>query len=86
MQFKFNKCVEDVNIKETYLKSCQVKFDDGSSNATKRVRLNIGGQYLDIQRSTLQERNFLTALFQPRWEKYLLKDKNGRIYLDYDFD
>jgi hypothetical protein len=86
MQFKFNKCVEDVNIKEAYLISCQAKFDDGSSNATKRVRLNIGGQYLDIQRSTLQERNFLTALFQPRWEKYLLKDKNGRIYLDYDFD
>jgi hypothetical protein len=87
MENKLDKCVAAVNLKRDYLQGLLAQLDGRFSDVKKRGRINIGGQYFDIKRSTIvEDRSFLIALFQPRWEKYLLKDKNGKIYLEYEFE
>jgi hypothetical protein len=56
-----------------------------------KIKSNIGGKKFDIKRTTLEEHEqklgFLSLfLLSPKWEEYLLKDKNNRIYFDYDLD
>jgi hypothetical protein len=56
-----------------------------------KIKLNIGGKKFDIKRITLEEHEqklgFLSLfLLSPKWEEYLLKDKNNRIYFDYELD
>ena len=62
---------------------------DTNSVRSKFLKLNIGGKNVDLcSESTftavipLNELNLLASLLNGRWDQYLLKDKDGRIYLD----
>jgi hypothetical protein len=52
------------------------------------IKLNIGGKKLDLKIPNLNsfevDRNSVISLLQTRWSKYLLKDKDERIYFDYE--
>eukprot|EP01040_Poterioochromonas_malhamensis_P010351 gene10351-11261_t len=51
----------------------------------ERVRISLAGSFYEVKRSALVQDpaigwNRLSCLFKKRWEKFLLCDKNGRIY------
>ena len=52
--------------------------------ATDRMELNVGGVPVRATRATLTRYNGskLAALFSGRWEKKLLRDRQGRVFLD----
>ncbi len=52
------------------------------------IEINAGGKIISTQRGTLTrwEGTRLEALFSGRWEKMLLRDGDGRIFLDVDGD
>eukprot|EP01040_Poterioochromonas_malhamensis_P010350 gene10350-11259_t len=54
-----------------------------------RVRISLAGTIYEVKRGALVQDpaigwNRLSCLFKKRWEKFLLCDKNGRIYFDYE--
>ena len=58
---------------------------DQDEGLLDRIRLNIGGYYYDVRhREDLFRREGfpLNYLFKKKWEKYLMKDRTGRIYID----
>jgi hypothetical protein len=72
-----------------FLKESPFSASKGSS--TDRLKLNVGGDYLDLKRSALVDNpscgwNLLSCLFDERLEKYLLKDKHDSVYFDYDLE
>jgi hypothetical protein len=52
------------------------------------IKLNIGGKKLDLKIPNLNsfevDPNSVISFLQTRWSKYLLKDKDERIYFDYE--
>ena len=50
------------------------------------VELNIGGELVTAKRSTLchVEGSLLASMFSGRWEKSLVRDASGRVFLDFD--
>jgi hypothetical protein len=55
------------------------------------LQLNIGGKNYDLKRSVFTQAdlgpfNLLSFLFNKRWERLLLRDKENRIYLDWNAD
>jgi hypothetical protein len=66
-------------------------FSTSKGSSTDRLKLNVGGDYLDLKRSALVDNpacgwNLLSCLFDERLEKYLLKDRNDRVYFDYELE
>jgi hypothetical protein len=59
-----------------------------SSVVKDRLRLNIGGKNYDLKRSDISKEvaGFLSVLFDEKWNNYLLKDKYGRNYFDYEYE
>eukprot|EP01040_Poterioochromonas_malhamensis_P015494 gene15494-17350_t len=56
---------------------------------SERVRISLAGSFYEVKRGALVQDpaigwNRLSCLFKKRWEKFLLCDKNGRIYFDYE--
>jgi hypothetical protein len=48
-------------------------------------RLNVGGSHFDIDNQILyQVKGLFTYLTSGRWDHTVLKDKENRIFLDYD--
>ncbi|KAL3135141.1 hypothetical protein ABBQ32_008076 [Trebouxia sp. C0010 RCD-2024] len=52
------------------------------------IHLNVGGTVLATRRSTLTQAkgSTLAAMFSGRWEHCLARDREGRIFLDFDPD
>jgi hypothetical protein len=53
------------------------------------LQLNIGGKNCNLERSmitqcTISSGNLLSYLFNKRWEKLLMRDKNGCVFLDWN--
>jgi hypothetical protein len=50
------------------------------------LKLNFGGRNVDIKRSVLTKPHFgwnlFSGLFQKRWDRFHVRDKKGRIYVD----
>jgi hypothetical protein len=59
------------------------KYDDSM------VNVNFGGECVTIERDVVCDPhiqpNLLSALFHPRWERVLPRDKHGNIYLELDY-
>jgi hypothetical protein len=59
-----------------------------TENSSGVIKLNIGGKKLDLKVPNLNsfevDRNSVISLLRTRWSKYLLKDKDERIYFDYE--
>lgn len=60
-------------------------------NDKDRVRVNFGGRHYDVMRKRLLEGlpggwNLMSCLFMNRWERFLFRDKNDRIFFDYEFE
>jgi hypothetical protein len=71
--------------------SYQEALFPGFASLSDKIKLNVGGENLDLKRSSMAEHpvigwNLLSCLFDERWNQYLLKDKHGRIYFDYELD
>jgi hypothetical protein len=69
----------------------EVEGTQGGSIDNSVARLNVGGKKLDISReSTLtatawsQHPSLLSILLSGRWDPFLLKDRDGRVYLDFE--
>ncbi|CAF0933001.1 unnamed protein product [Rotaria sordida] len=56
------------------------------ASASPIVNLNVGGETMSTSRATLTvaEGSLLATMFSGKWEDKLMKDTNGRIFLDYD--
>ena len=91
-QFKqqFNEIVESERTKmkaevEAYeaekLKMNAVKVSDDDI-----LELNVGGQKITTKRSTLcqVEGSLLASMFSGRWENKLSRDKDGRVFFDFN--
>jgi hypothetical protein len=65
-----------------------LKKDHGGSNISPSdmIRLNVGGTEMCARRDTLTavKDSRLEALFSGRWESRLLRDTEGRVFLDLD--
>ena len=50
------------------------------------IELNVGGQTMATKRSTLcqVEGSLLSSMFSGRWDDSMSRDKDGRIFLDFD--
>ena len=50
------------------------------------IELNVGGQAMTTKRSTLcqVEGSLLSSMFSGRWENNMSRDKDGRIFLDFN--
>ena len=50
------------------------------------IELNVGGQAMATRRSTLcqVEGSFLSSMFSGRWNDNMIRDKDGRIFLDFN--
>ncbi len=50
------------------------------------IELNVGGQAMATKRSTLcqVEGSLLSSMFSGRWEDNMIRDKDGRIFLDFN--
>lgn len=60
-------------------------------NMKNRVQVNFGGLHYDIPREQLVKDpsigwNLLSCLLSKRWEEFLLQDKRGRIFFDYELE
>ncbi len=60
-------------------------------NMKDRVQLNFGGSHYDVPREQLVKDpsigwNLLSCLLSKRWEEFLLQDKRGRIFFDYELE
>jgi hypothetical protein len=51
------------------------------------LEINFAGKHVDIKRSFSSKpmfgRNFFSSLFQKKWDDYHVRDKTGRIYVDF---
>src|SRR5688500_3151586 len=60
--------------------------ESSSSNQSKLIQLNVGGENMTISRNSVErisETNLLFKLISGKYDHLLPKDKNGRIFLDY---
>jgi hypothetical protein len=49
------------------------------------IKLNVGGKNIDLKRSTVvQVRSRLAWILSGRWDHVLPKDRDGRLFFDYD--
>jgi hypothetical protein len=84
---RFVKIIQDLDDK---FKTEQAKTRSTSSslNDSEVVKLNIGGALIDIKRDAIRSNNLgwnlFSVLLSGRWDEILLKDSNGRIFLDFD--
>jgi len=73
----------------SFIAKIKALLDNNSCGRQLTLKLNIGGKKYDIPRDIVVDNptgwNLLSCLMNPRWEKYLYKDKHG-IYLDADSD
>ncbi len=65
----------------------ETKVTDDRLN--ERVKISLAGTIYEVKRGALVQDpaigwNRLSCVFKKRWEKFLLCDKNGRIYFDYE--
>lgn len=64
-------------------------FRETFTGPSRLIRLNIGGLLREISTATMCREEFPTllgCLLKERWDCLLLKDKTGRIFLDFDGD
>ncbi len=57
----------------------------------KILKLNIGGRNIDVKHELLSvlhqtHWNLLSSLLSGRWDKFLMKDRDNKIFLDCDFE
>lgn len=85
----FNE-IEDV-IKIVQKRNNNINFINNNlkeNETTIIINFNIGGTLVDINSNILINSsipfNLFSILFKERWKKYLLKDKNNRIFLNFD--
>jgi len=57
-----------------------------SGTISNIIRLNIGGKKVDLPRDSITKNNYLYTLLSGRWDHLLPKDKDGRIFFDYDYE
>jgi hypothetical protein len=52
------------------------------------LKINFAGKLVDIKRSTFTKplcgHNLFSSLFQKKWDEFHVRDKTGRIYVDYN--
>jgi len=81
IESKLNERMDELNKKKQ-----QIAETNGSTNISgdDLIEINAGGKVIAAKRSTLTQLNGtrLEALFSGRWEKELLRDSQGRIFLD----
>jgi hypothetical protein len=80
-QEALNKRISDtLNLSE-----CENSSQDKDEN-DDILKINFGGRNEDIKRSTLTKSNFgwnlFSCLFEKRWDRFHVRDRDGRIYVD----
>eukprot|EP00927_Polykrikos_kofoidii_P051159 TRINITY_DN44963_c0_g1_i1.p1 TRINITY_DN44963_c0_g1~~TRINITY_DN44963_c0_g1_i1.p1 ORF type:complete len:507 (-),score=72.03 TRINITY_DN44963_c0_g1_i1:134-1621(-) len=60
--------------------------DPGNARGNDVVTINVGGHLFTVKRETMCicDGSFLTDLFSGRWDATIQRDKEGRIFLDFD--
>lgn len=94
---RLNEVKTEIEQDQEKLKAYTKALDDLSWGAgtndydgfNERVRISLAGSLYEVKRASLVQNlaigwNRLSCLFKKRWEKFLLHDKNGRIYFDYE--
>lgn len=78
---RFNK------LEEEKVEAAASNGDDGVSD-DDIIEINAGGKIMSARRGTLTQwkGTRLEALFSGRWDKMLLRDNEGRVFLDVDGD
>jgi hypothetical protein len=75
-------------LQELNRKKDESDLSNGNLDATEddRIEINAGGKIIVAKRSTLTQiqGSRMEALFSGRWDKKLLRDGHGRIFLDVD--
>ena len=72
---------------EPHVESTNSLADNPSlSNQSSFLRLNVGGKQFDISRSVLTQikGSKLALIFSGKWDEILPRDKDGRIFMDFD--
>jgi hypothetical protein len=75
-------------VQQLNLKKHEIAQANGNLNVTDEdlVEINAGGRIIVAKRSTLTQMqgSRIEALFSGRWDKKLMRDGHGRIFLDVD--
>ena len=79
-----NKLLERIRNLEEKKQAAAEKYGVADANDNDRVEINAGGKIVSARRGVLCQLKGtkFEAIFSGRWEKKLLKDSNGRIFLD----
>ena len=81
MESKLNERMDELNNKKQ-----QIAETNGNTNISgdDLIGINAGGKIIAAKRSTLTQLDGtrLEALFSGRWDKKILRDSHGRIFLD----
>ncbi len=79
-----NKLLERIRILDEKKDATAAKYGLADANDNDRVEINAGGKIIAARRGVLCQLKGtkFEALFSGRWDKKLLKDSSGRIFLD----
>ena len=81
IESKLNERMDELNNKKQ-----QIAETNGNTNISgdDLIEINAGGKIIAAKRSTLTQLDGtrLEALFSGRWDKKILRDSHGRIFLD----
>ena len=82
------KLLERIRILDEKKQAAAAKYGNVDASDNDRVEINAGGKTIAARRSVLCQLKGtkLDALFSGRWEKKLLRDNSGRIFLDVSGD
>ncbi len=82
------KLLERIRILEKKKDAAAAEYSLPDANDNDRVEINAGGKIIAARRGVLCQLKGtkFEALFSGRWEKKLLKDSSGRIFLDANGD
>ena len=83
-----NKLLERIRILDEKKHAAAAKYGLEDANDNDRVEINAGGKIVAARRGVLCQLKGtkFEAIFSGRWEKKLLKDGSGRIFLDVNGD
>eukprot|EP00957_Ditylum_brightwellii_P159856 12168227-Ditylum_brightwellii.AAC.1 len=78
---RIDQCYKELNEQKETLAQ---EHGDPNVSDEDQIEINVGGRIITTTRGTLtqQKGTMLEALFCGRWEKELLHDEAGRIFLD----
>ena len=83
-----NKLLERIRILDEKKQAAAAKYGVEDANDNDRVEINAGGKIIAARRGVLCQLKGtkFEAIFSGRWEKKLVKDGSGRIFLDVNGD